>query len=201
VRSRSLTLVPLAALAVTLLAGCTFSVGVNTAPTVPAEDVETLAADELEELTGVRPDIDCGDERIPVEVDTSVTCLLIDPVAGLEFDVVLSFTEVQGTVYSFDIKVADVPNNAPEPTVEPTDPANPEATVTGDDIAALVVQALTPSLGYPPAVNCPEPEIDVVVGNTTYCQYDDVDAVSHDVEVEFTFFDGTSYEVSVTPIS
>ena len=47
-RSRSLTLIPVAGLVATLLSGCVFSVGVNTAPTVPPEDIEQLAADELE---------------------------------------------------------------------------------------------------------------------------------------------------------
>jgi hypothetical protein len=185
VRSRSLTLVPLAALAVTLLAGCTFSVGVNTAPTVPAEDVETLAADELEELTGVRPDIDCGDERIPVEVDTSVTCLLIDPVAGLEFDVVLSFTEVQGTVYSFDIKVADVPNNAPQPT------AAPGASVPVTDIEGLAIRALTPHLDFVPEVSCDATDVEIVVGNTVDCSYPSPDG-DVAIVVTITQFDPTT---------
>jgi hypothetical protein len=192
VRSRSLTLVPVAALAVTMLSGCVFSVGVDNAPTVPPEDIETLAADELEELTGIRPTIDCGDEEIPVEADTSVTCLLVDPTAGLEFDTVITFTEVTGDTYAFDIQVAEVPNNAPEPTAEPG------ASVPIGDIEALAVTALTNVLDYVPEVTCEGTEVEIVVGNTVACTYESPDGAV-DAVVTITAFDATAgrYEIRV----
>jgi hypothetical protein len=190
VRSRSLTLGPVAALAITLLAGCTFSVGLNTAPTVPAEDIETLAADQLEEQVGIRPTIDCGDDDIPVEADTSITCLLIDPVAGLEFDTVITFTEVDGTNYAFDIKVADVPNNAPDPT------ADPGAFVPIGDIEALAIRALTPTLGYVPEVTCEGTEVEIVVGNTVACSYPSPEG-NVDAVVTITAFDASAGEYSI----
>ena len=191
-RSRSLTLVPVAALAVTLLAGCTFSVGVNTAPTVPPEDIEELAADELEEQAGLRPTIDCGEDDIPVEVDTSVTCLLIDPGTGLEFDTVITFTEVDGDAYAFDIQVAEVPNNAPEPTAEPG------ASVPIGDIEALAITALTNVLDYVPEVTCEGAEVEIVVGNTVNCSYQSPDGPV-DAVVTITAFDATqgTYEIRV----
>jgi hypothetical protein len=192
VRSRSLTLVPVAALAVTLLAGCVFSVGENTAPTVPPEDIETLAADELEELTGVRPTIDCGDDEIPVEADTSVTCLLVDPTTGLEFDTVITFTEVEGSNYAFDIQVADVPNNAPEPTAEPG------AFVPIGDIEALAVTALTNVLDYVPVIACDGTEVEIVVGNTVDCTYESPEGPVAAI-VTITAYDATvgEYEIRV----
>jgi hypothetical protein len=189
VRSRSLAL-PVAALTVALLAGCTFSVGVNTAPTVPPEDIETLAADELEAQTGVRPEIDCGDDEIPVEVDTSITCLLVDPIAGLEFDTVITFTEVDGTNYAFDIQVADVPNNAPEPTAEPG------AFVPIGDIEALAIRALTPTLDFVPEVTCEGTEVEIVVGNTVACSYPSPEGTV-DAVVTITAFDATAGEYSI----
>lgn len=191
-RSRSLTLAPVAALAITLLAGCTFSVGVNTAPTVPPEDIETLAADKLEEQVGVRPTIDCGEEDIPVEADTSITCLLIDPVVGLEFDTVITFTEVDGNNYAFDIQVADVPNNAPEPTAEPG------AFVPIGDIEALAITALNNVLDYVPEVTCEGTEVAIVVGNTVDCSYESPDGPV-DAVVTITAFDATTgtYEIRV----
>jgi hypothetical protein len=192
VRSRSFTLIPVTALAVTLLAGCTFSVGVNTAPTVPPEDIEELAADELEDQVGVRPTIDCGDDDIPVEADTSVTCLLVDPGTGLEFDTVITFTEVDGDNYAFDIQVAEVPNNAPEPTAEPG------ASVPIGDIEALAVTALSNVLDYVPELTCEGTEVEIVVGNTVNCSYESpegpVDAI-----VTVTAFDATTgrYEIRV----
>ncbi len=191
-RSRSLTLIPVAALAVTLLSGCVFSVGVNTAPTVPPEDIETLAADQLEEQVGVRPTIDCGDDDITVEADTSITCLLVDPVAGLEFDTVITFTEVDGTNYAFDIQVADVPNNAPEPTAEPG------AFVPIGDIEALAITALKNMLDYVPEVSCEGTEVEIVVGNTVNCTYESPEGTV-DAVVTITAFDATvgQYEIRV----
>lgn len=189
-RSRSLTLIPVAVLAVTLLSGCVFSVGVNTAPTVPPEDIETLAADELEELTGVRPTIDCGDDEITVEADTSITCLLVDPVAGLEFDTVITFTEVDGTNYAFDIQVADVPNNAPEPTAEPG------AFVPIGDIEALAIRALTPTLDFVPEVTCEGTEVAIVVGNTVACSYPSPEGTV-DAVVTITSFDASVGEYAI----
>jgi hypothetical protein len=192
VRSRSLTLIPFAALAATLLSGCVFSVGVNNALKVAPEEIELLAADELEAQVGVRPTIDCGDDDIPVEADTSVTCLLVDPGTGLEFDTVITFTEVEGTNYAFDIQVADVPNNAPEPTAEPG------ASVPIEDIESLAVTALNNVLDYVPEVTCEGTEVEIVVGNTVPCTYESpegpVDAV-----VTITAFDATTlrYEIRV----
>jgi hypothetical protein len=192
VRSRSLTLIPVAALAVTLLAGCTFSVGVNTAPTVPPEDIEELAADELEEQVGVRPTIDCGDNDIQVEADTSVTCLLVDPGTGLEFNTVISFTEVDGDNYAFDIQVAEVPNNAPEPTAEPG------ASVPVGDIEALAITALKKVLDYVPEVTCEGTEVAIVVGTTVACSYESPEGAV-DAVVTITAFDATTgrYEIRV----
>jgi len=192
VRSRSLTLILVAALAASLLSGCVFSVGVNTAPTVPPEDIEQLAADELEAQVGVRPTIDCGDDEIPVEVDTSVTCLLVDPGTGLEFDTVITFTEVDGDNYAFDIQVAEVANNAPEPTAEPG------ASVSIEDIEALAISALNNTLDYVPEVTCEGTEVEIVVGNTVPCTYESPDGPV-DAVVTITAFDATTgrYEIRV----
>lgn len=189
-RSRHLTVAPVAVLAATLLAGCVFTPGQNTAPTVAPEDLETLAADELEEQVGMRPELDCGDERIPVEQGTSVTCLLVDPSAGLEFDTVITFTDVTGSSYDLDIQVADVPNNAPVPTAEPG------ASVPIEDIEALAITALGNVLDYVPEVSCEGTEVEIVVGATVDCTYTspdgDVDAV-----VTITEFDATAGRYSI----
>lgn len=190
-RSRSLAVVPLAALVVSLLAGCTFSVGVNTAPTVPAADIEEAAEHALETQTGVRPEVDCGEQPIPVEADTSVTCLLVDPVAGLEFDVVISFSEVDFPQYFFDITVADVPNNAPAPTAEPGD------RVPVGDIESLAIRALTPQLEFVPEVTCEATEVEIVVDNTVDCSYPSPDGVVA-VVVTITELDPVAGSYSIT---
>lgn len=181
-RSRKLTLVVAGAATALLLSGCTFSLTPQI-PEVDGSSVATVVEDKLEEQVGTRPDVDCGDESVKLEVGGTLTCVLTDPGSGLEYDVVVTFTEVKGTDYAFDFKVADSPNNPPQPTVDPNAP-----TVSGDDIAALVVTALAPSLPVPPQVDCPEPQVTIAVDNVTYCTFDD-ETGSHDVEVTITSFD------------
>lgn len=88
------------------LAGCSFSAN----PTVPADDIATLAEDTLEEQIGQRPEIDCGDEAIGLVEGDEVDCLLTDPTTGSEFDTTIVFTSVEGSDYTIDIQVAEQPN-------------------------------------------------------------------------------------------
>jgi hypothetical protein len=94
-----------AALAVAALAACSFGT-----PTVPADDLATLAEDALEEQVGQRPEIDCGDEDVEVVEGESVTCLLTDTTTGSEMDTTVTFETVDGTDYSIDVQVADAVN-------------------------------------------------------------------------------------------
>lgn len=203
-RYRILPAVLLGATAALALSACTFSLSPQVR-TVDASDVADTAEGALEEQTGSRPDIDCSaaGDSIALEKGSAVTCLLTDPASGLEYDVVITFTEVTRDGYSIDAQVADLPNNPPQPTAEPVDPNDPGEvpTVTGDQIAALATQALTPGLGYPPEVTCPEPVVQIAVGTTTYCQYD-TDAGSQDVEVTITAFDpiAGTYRISAVAI-
>jgi len=189
VRSRFLTVVPVAAAAM-LLAGCTFSVGLDTAPKVAPDEIEESAEGALERQTGVRPDIDCGEEPIPVEEGRSITCLLVDPIAGLEFDVVITFSEVDGDEYFFDIQVADTANNAPEPT------AAPGASVPIGDIEALAIQELGNTLDFVPEVTCEGDEVEIVVGTTVNCSYPSPDG-DVDVVVTITEFDASMGRYSI----
>ncbi|MGE3192154.1 MAG: DUF4333 domain-containing protein [Microbacteriaceae bacterium] len=195
-RSRKLPALLAGAATALLLSGCSFSLTPQI-PEVPASDVATVVEDKLEEQVGARPEVDCGTNDVQLEVGNKLTCILTDPGSGLEYDVVVTFTEVKGTEYAFDFKVADSPNNPPQPTVDPNAP-----TVPGDDIAALVVTALTPSLPVPPQVSCPEPEVTIAVDNVTYCSYDD-ESGSHDVEVTITSFDETegTYTISASVLN
>ncbi|MBX3194519.1 MAG: DUF4333 domain-containing protein [Schumannella sp.] len=181
-RTRKLSLVLTGAAAGLLLSGCTFSLTPQILE-VPGSDVATVVEDKLEEQVGARPDVDCGDDSVQLEVGNTLNCVLTDPDTGLEYNVIVTFTSVKGTDYTFDFSVADSPNNPPQPTVDPQAP-----TVPGSDIAALVVTALTPQLEAPPQVNCPEPEVEISVGNITYCTYTDAEG-THDVQVTITQYD------------
>jgi len=188
--SAAVTIAALPVAALTLLAGCTFSVGRDTAPTVPAQEIEDAAAGVLENQTGVRPEIDCGEEDIPVEENRTITCLLVDPVAGLEFDVVMTFVDVDLPHYAFDIQVADVPNNAPEPTAEPG------ATVPIGDIEAAAIRALTPTLDFVPEVTCAGDDVPIVVGTTVDCSYPSPDGVVVRY-TEITAYDATTRKYTI----
>jgi hypothetical protein len=176
--------------ATALLAGCTFSVGRDTAPTVDPSEIEEAAAGSLEHQTGVRPDIDCGDDPIPVEEGRSVTCLLVDPVAGLEFDAVITFNDVEFPRYYMDIQVADSPNNAPEPT------AAPGASVPIGDIESAAIRALTPVLGFVPEVTCSGDVVPIVVDETVDCSYPTADGVV-DAVVTITSYDATTRKYTI----
>jgi hypothetical protein len=182
VRSRIISLAVAGSALAVALSGCTISLTPQI-PEVAASDVATAVADKLEQQVGTRPDVDCGKNKVQLEVGNKLTCILTDPGSGLEYDTVVTFTEVKGTDYAFDFAVADSPNNPPEPTVDPNAP-----TVTGDDIAALVVTALTPQLDVPPVVSCPEPEVTIAVDNQTFCSFIDEQG-THDVTVTITSYD------------
>ena len=188
--SRKLALVVAGAASALLLSGCTFSLTPQI-PEVDGADIATVVEDRLEEEVGTRPDVDCGDKAVQLEVGNKLTCVLTDPGSGLEYDVVVSFTEVKGTDYKFDFKVADSPNNPPQPTVDPQAPE-----VSGDTIAALVVTALSPQLPAPPQVNCPEPTVEIAVDNTTFCTFDD-ETGTHDVQVTITSYDPATGDYTI----
>ncbi len=122
-RSRILSLAVIAGAAAVLLSGCNFSFTPQI-PTVAGSDVATAVEDKLEETVGSRPDVDCGDDDVKLEVTATLTCLLTDPGSGLEYDVVVTFTEVTGTDYKFDFKVADSPE---QPAGADRRPAAPRA--------------------------------------------------------------------------
>jgi hypothetical protein len=179
----------------TLLGGCVFSPGAINAPRVDPDDVEQLAADALEDETGQRPDIDCGVDPIYLVEGKEISCLLTDTVAGLEFDTIVTFASVSSSGdYTIDITVADVPNNAPEPTVEP-EPGGETPTVSGADIAALAIVALTPELGFVPEITCDYDVVEIVVGNVVDCFYV-TDGGIQSVDVHITQFDGETYTIN-----
>lgn len=189
IRIASITAVVAASIA--LLAGCT-----SATLTAPAEDIATTAENGLEEQIGSRPEIDCGTGEIELKVGLVVDCVLTDPTTGEQFEAPVTIEAIEGSTYTVGVKVGDAPINAPEPepTVEPDPSGNP--TVPGDDIAALAAGALEPVLGFLPELACPEAEVQIVVGNTTFCSFDDEQGVAHDVQVDITEFDGTSYSIN-----
>jgi hypothetical protein len=190
------SLLSIGALAVVLLAGCT-----PAALTASAEDIADLAEGALEEEVGSRPEIDCGTGQIALKVGLVVDCTLTDPVSGTQFDAPVTIETIEGTDYTIGVQVGDAPIGEPTPeaTVEPDPSGNP--TVPGADIAELAAGALEGVVGFLPELACPEEQVTIVVGNVTYCSFDDADGTAHDVAVTITEFDGSNYTINAEVIS
>jgi hypothetical protein len=99
-RNRELIAAP-AALALLALAACTFEAG----PTIAGADLAAAAADVIEEQTGARFDVDCGDDRIIVTQDKEVECVTHDPTTGLDLDTTVTFTVVDGDDWRIRVEV------------------------------------------------------------------------------------------------
>lgn len=97
---RTLGLGTAAALALAALSGC--SLGPLTY-TVPAETIETQAADIFEDVAGLRPDVDCGVEEIELTEGKHLECVLTDPTTGLRYSGDITLTEVNGTEYKITV--------------------------------------------------------------------------------------------------
>lgn len=194
-RTRSASAVAVSAVIVVLLAGC------GGGPLVAqAEDIAETAENALEEEVGSRPEIDCGAGEIELKVGLVVDCVLTDPVSGERFESPVTIEQIDGSTYTVGVQVGDAPiDPEPEPTVEPDPSGIP--TVPGADIADLAAGALESVLGFRPALECPEPEVQIAVGNTTDCRFDDEEGVSHDVVVEITEFDGSNYSINAEVVT
>lgn len=193
---RSTSAVAVSAVVIALLAGC------GGAPLVAsAEDIADTAENALEDEVGSRPKIDCGSENIELTVGLVIDCVLTDPASGAQFDSPVTIEKIEGTDYTVGVQVGDAPISSPgpEPTVEPDSSGIP--TVPGADIANLAAGALESVLGYLPDLACHEEAVQIVVGNTTDCLFDDDEGVTHDVRVEITEFDGSNYSINAEVIT
>lgn len=185
-----------AAFALVALAGC--------APatlTASAEDIADLAEGALEEQVGSRPDIDCGTGDIELKKGLVIDCTLTDPVSGDRFDAPVTIATIQGNTYTIDVQVGDAPIDPPTPesTVEPQTGDNP--TVPGTDIADLAAGALESILGFLPIIECPDAEVEVFVGNSVVCAFAEDDGTQHEVRIDITEFDGSTYAINAEVIS
>lgn len=191
--TRALSLIVVAIASTALLSGC----GPSGVPTATADAVATTAENALEETVGSRPDIDCGTEDVELKVGNVVDCVLTDPISGEKFEAPVTVESVKDGTYTVGVKVGNAPIGAPdpEPTVVP-DAVTGDPTVPSNDIADLAEGALEGIVGFTPALTCGDDDVAIFVGNTTECSYDDADGVTHDVVVEITEFDGSSYTIN-----
>ena len=93
-----------------ILSACTMTVGT---PSLSATEVEDKATAALAEGQGVpleeMPPLECPSD-LPAEVGASIVCVIGDAAVGNTYDVTITVETVEGDDVSFDIQVADEPN-------------------------------------------------------------------------------------------
>ena len=178
-----------------LLAGCSFSANLTTS----AQSVADQAAQALQEQLGtdVTPEMDCGDDAVPLVNETVVDCVLTDPTNGLEYDTTVTLSEVDGTNFHIDVSVADTANNADE-SHETT--STGDLTVPSTDLATLATGALEPELGFSPEIYCSPAEVPLVVDEEIQCMITDPDGNRGTVSITITKVDGTDYAINAKVI-
>lgn len=192
--SRLALLAAAAGLLATALTGCTFSASATASP----DEIATLAEDALEAEIGQRPEIDCGEDSIPLEEGSVVPCLLTDPATGSEFDADVTLSKVDGTNVTVSVQVAETPNNAPEG--EPSEAPSSESgtlTLTADEIGVTAAKALTDAAVLAsPTVMCPGASHEVSNGYSLECTAIQ-DGDEYAATVTISEIEGSSYSVNV----
>jgi hypothetical protein len=100
---RSIVLMPAAGLCALALAACS----VNANLTVPASKIAQDAEGALAEIG--ESDVDCGEEKVDLVNGEIVECELTDPASGTVYDTTVTLSDVDGTNYHVDVKVAETP--------------------------------------------------------------------------------------------
>lgn len=100
---RSIVLVPAAGLCALALAACSFNANL----TVPASKIAEDAEGALAEIG--EADVDCGEENVDLVDGEVVECELTDPASGNVYDTTVTLSDVDGTKYHVDVKVAEAP--------------------------------------------------------------------------------------------
>lgn len=77
--------------------------------TIPASAVAEVSADALESQLGVRPSVDCGEDRVDLADDVVVNCAVTDPGTNAVYDAAVTLGGVEGTDYHVSVVVADDP--------------------------------------------------------------------------------------------
>jgi hypothetical protein len=100
---RSIVLVPAAALVAVALGACS----VNANLTVPASKIAQDAEGALAEIG--EADVDCGEDDVDLVNGEVVECELTDPASGNVYGTTVTLSDVDGTDYHVDVKVAETP--------------------------------------------------------------------------------------------
>ncbi|HEX4057616.1 MAG TPA: DUF4333 domain-containing protein [Galbitalea sp.] len=91
------------------LAGCAASA----TSTVPASAIASTAGRALENAAGLSapPKVTCGKTGFSLHVGTKITCDVVDPTNGKDYDATVTITKITGAKFSLHVQVAKTPNN------------------------------------------------------------------------------------------
>ena len=95
-RYRIFSVAVTAAAATIMLAGCSISLTPQILEVSGSDVAVTRRRQDSRPRSGRAREVDCGTDSVKLEVGTSLTCVLTDPGTDLEYDVVVTFTEVTG---------------------------------------------------------------------------------------------------------
>ncbi|WP_168801517.1 hypothetical protein [Glycomyces buryatensis] len=194
-------------LSVAALSACSFEAG----PTVTGEALGEAAADALENETGVRFDVDCGEDDIIAEEDKQVDCVATDPATDTEIDATVTFGGVDGDKWNITVETASEPNSeATEESAEATDEATEDSAgeagadepIPGSTIAEAAEDALEPQYESRPEIDCGDVNWVPENGRTIYCTLTDpADGLEYETTITFTGVEGTTWSVDVSVAS
>jgi predicted small lipoprotein YifL len=85
--------------------------GDSAVPTVPAAQIDQLAADAIEQSSGARPTIDCGSQKLPIVQGNVFDCTATSTVTGDIYTATITVTTVNGDDFHIDTQIGDAPIN------------------------------------------------------------------------------------------
>lgn len=195
-----------------LLAGCAFGGG-GTA-TVSSDDIADLTEEWLEDdIDDSSWKVNCDDDDEEVEValeeDESIDCLATDKDSDDEFDAEVTITDVDGEDFEVEVELDDEANNSDDDEDSDEDADEDEDSdsdsdgdtyfVSAEDLAALVVEALAPELGYEPTdMECDSEQTEIYEGNWDFCSFTDEAGDYQLVDVTIDSFDKDTGDYTIT---
>lgn len=201
-KSRTLSLLSVAALAAGCLSGCAL---LPTGPsTIPTDEFLSPAEDALEDEYDVRYSVDdCEDEEVPFRVGKGTDCVATDRDSDTDYEVSIELSEVDGSRFEIEVELGDVITDGDDgedgDDEDGGDDDDDALYITSSQLADTTVDALEDVIDFTPTdMECETDELELFVGNYDYCYFTGPDDDVYTVEVEITKVDTSSgrYEIS-----
>ncbi len=93
----------------TVPASADSATGDSSVPTVPASQIDDLAATSIEQSSGERPTIDCGTQNLPIAQGNVFNCMASSTVTGDAYTATVTDTTVSGNDFHINVKIGDAP--------------------------------------------------------------------------------------------